>query len=97
MKPIVFLGNEADAAGFRMAGVETRCAGEDAAAAFEAVRREAALLILDAAVAAALPQDRLRAARIEARPPLVVLPDAAAAAPVADPAAAVRRLLGLGP
>lgn len=97
MKPIIFLGNEADAAGFRLAGVETRGVGEGAAAAFEAARAEAALLIVDAGVAASLPQARLRAARVESRPPLVVLHAPDAAEPDADPAAAVRRLLGLGP
>jgi len=97
MKPIIFLGNEADAAGFRMAGVETRSARGGACEAFDAARGDAALLILGAGVAASLPQARLQAALVESRPPLMVLPELDATVPAADPAAAVRRLLGLAP
>jgi len=96
MKPVVFLGDEARGAGFRLAGLNVRAAepGRDAEA-FERARAEAALLLVDARCAARLPPATLRAALEAAQPPLLILPERAGALPAGDPADAVRRLLGL--
>lgn len=96
MKPIVFLGDEAMAAGFRLAGLTVRTVdtGHDEAA-FAAARAEASLLLVGAACAARLPAATLLAALEAGQPPILILPERAGELPVGDPAPAVRRLLGL--
>ncbi|MDA8259403.1 MAG: hypothetical protein M0Z99_27820 [Betaproteobacteria bacterium] len=88
MSRIVFLGGEAEAAGFRLAGIEARAvtAGSEAAE-FTRALDEATLLLLGGRCAARLPAARLADARAAAQPLLMVLDDA-------DSAEAVRRLLG---
>lgn len=90
MKAIIYLGSEAEAAGFRLAGIEARpvAAGSEAAE-FARALEEAMLLLLGARCAARLPPARLAVARAAAKPLLMVLDDA-------DGAEAVRRLLGAG-
>lgn len=96
MKTPIFLGDEATATAFRLAGLRVRVvATGDEAAAFALARGEAALLLLDADYAARLPTATLRAALESGQPPLLVLPAAAGEPPAGDPAATVRRLLGL--
>lgn len=88
MNSIIYLGSEAEAAGFRLAGVEARAvAAGSEAAEFARALDEAALLLLGARCAARLPPARLAAARAAAQPLLMVLDDT-------DGAAAVRHLLG---
>lgn len=96
MKAIVFLGDEAWAAGFRLAGLTTPAveAGREVEA-FVRARAEAALLLVDAPFAARLGADTLQAALDAGRPPLLVLPGRVGGLPAGDPAPAVRRLLGL--
>ncbi|MBI2305861.1 MAG: Vacuolar H+transporting two-sector ATPase F subunit [Rhodocyclales bacterium] len=96
MKPVLYLGDEVSAAGFRLAGVSVRivAAGSEAAA-FAAARGEAALLLLGAACAARLPPAVLQAALHDGQPPLLVVPERPGDLPPGDPAADVRRLLGL--
>ena len=98
MKPIVFLGDEATAAGFRLAGAAVRLAepGREEEA-FEQARADAALLIVGARCAARLPQQALAAALAAGEPPLLVLPSSAGELSRGDPAELVRRLLGLAP
>jgi vacuolar-type H+-ATPase subunit F/Vma7 len=98
MKSLLFLGDEATAVGFRLAGLSVRVveAGGEAAA-FAQARSEAALLLLGAECAARLPAATLLAALEAGQPPLLVLPAASGELPAGDPAAAVRRLLGLAP
>lgn len=98
MKPIIFLGDEASAAGFRLAGVSTRVApagGEETE--FQQARSEAAVLLVDARCAARLPPAVLAAAQAAVQPLLLVLPASPEGLPPGDPAAQVRRLLGLTP
>jgi vacuolar-type H+-ATPase subunit F/Vma7 len=97
MKTIVYLGDEANAAGFRLAGVDARfaTAGSEAAA-FATAYAEAAVLLLGSRCAAKIPVATLAAARLAAQPLLLVLDDGdgAAGADVIEP---VRRLLGFAP
>lgn len=98
MKPLLFLGDEATAAGFRLAGLSVRVvAAGDEAEAFALARAEAGLLMIDAACAARLPAATLLAALEAGQPPLLVLPGGAGQLPAGDPADAVRRLLGVAP
>ncbi|MBM3392790.1 MAG: hypothetical protein FJY34_12590 [Betaproteobacteria bacterium] len=88
MSRIVFLGGEAEAAGFRLAGIEARpvrAGGE--AAEFARALEDADVLLLGARCAARLPPARLADASAAAWPLLMVLDDS-------DGAEAVRRLLG---
>lgn len=98
MKPIIFLGDEASAAGFRLAGISTRVAtaGHEETA-FQQARGEAAVLLVDARCAARLPPSVLAAAQAAVQPLLLVLPASPEGLPPGDPAAQVRRLLGLAP
>ncbi|MFC5302778.1 hypothetical protein [Azospira restricta] len=96
MKPLLYLGDEVSAAGFRLAGVAVRVAAAGGeAAAFAAARAEAGLLLVGADCAARLPAGVLAAAIAAGEPPLVVLPARPGEPPAGDPAADVRRLLGL--
>jgi vacuolar-type H+-ATPase subunit F/Vma7 len=98
MKPIVFLGDEASAAGFRLAGIATCIvvAGREEEA-FQRARGDAAVLLVDARCAARLPPAVLSAAQAAVQPLLLVLPASPEDVPPGDPAAHVRRLLGLAP
>lgn len=91
MGAIIYLGSEAEAAGFRLAGIEARAvAAGSEAAEFARALDEAALLLLGARCAARLPPTRLADACTAAKPLLMVLDDADGAEPV-------RRLLGGAP
>lgn len=96
MKPVVFLGDETSAAGFRLAGLTVRAvdAGREEEG-FARARAEAAVLLVDARCAARLPAVMLLAALEAGQPPLLILPDRVGDLPAGDPAPAVRRLLGL--
>jgi vacuolar-type H+-ATPase subunit F/Vma7 len=93
--PILFLGSQTEAAGFRLAGIATRVppAGAEQAQ-FERARREAAVVLLGAACARAVAPSALEDALAARRPLVFVLPQPGGAAPT-DPAARVRRLLGV--
>lgn len=96
MKPLIFLGDEAGAAGFRLAGLAVRvpAAGHEAEAFAEALA-EAGMLIVGAACAARLPAAAVTAALDAGEPAVLVLPGRAGALPAGDPALAVRQLLGV--
>ena len=91
MSQIIYLGSEAEAAGFRLAGIDARAvAAGSEAAEFARALDEATLLLVGGRCAARLPAVRLANARAAAQPLLMVLDDT-------DGAEAVRRLLGGAP
>lgn len=91
MNALIYLGDEATAAGFRLAGVDARTATPgDEASQFAQACREAAVLLLGERCAARLPTRVLAAARAAPQPLLLVLDDS-------DPGEPVRRLLSGAP
>jgi len=96
---VAYIGNELDAAGWRLAGALTFTPSPGAERqALEQARRAAALVLVSGPVARALPVAELEPALAALQPLLLVLPDHSAAEPLAvDPAERVRRLLGLEP
>jgi len=93
--PILFLGGEIEAAGFRLAGISTRVPRPgDEAATFERAHREGVVLLVSSACARAIPPAALEAALAAPAPLVLVLPELGGAARI-GPAAKVRRLLGV--
>lgn len=92
----IFLGAEADAAGYRLAGLETRVAERGAeGAALEEARAHASLILVSAAVAARVPASALSAAVSALAPATVIVPEVLGAGGLPDVAARLRRELGL--
>lgn len=93
---VVFLGNEAGAAAFRLAGVDARIAvdGEEGAGLAQA-RDGADLVIVEASLAARMPAHQWRVALVDAPPLVAVIPDLAGTVCIPDLAARMRRQLGL--
>jgi vacuolar-type H+-ATPase subunit F/Vma7 len=91
----VYLGDEVSAAGWRLAGVRVvvPVAGAEAAA-LEAARKEAPIVVVSVGVAACIPEAALSAAQAALSPLTLVVPDLSEA-PVPDVAARLRRQLGL--
>ena len=94
---VVFLGSEASAAGYRVAGVDARVAraGKEASD-FASAREGAELVMLEASVASQVPAAHWRAALAAVVPLVVVVPDMAGDAAMPDLAARLRKQLGLG-
>jgi vacuolar-type H+-ATPase subunit F/Vma7 len=92
----VFIGDEVAAAGFRLAGADVRVpmAGAEAGA-LAAARASASLVMVDAALAARLPQQVLRAAVRATSPITVVVPDLQQEVAGPDLAQRLRRQLGI--
>lgn len=90
-----YVGNDVDAAGFRLAGVRTWAprAGEVLAAFSNAADGSDAVFI-SSRIAEALPRAVLDAALLAERPLLVLVPDATTTSPL-DPAERVRAQLGI--
>lgn len=97
MSRALYLGDEAHAAAWRLAGVEVRIAAADADidAQFAAACADADLLLLSAASAARVSCARLQQARRALTPLLLVLPGPAGGGDGADLAQRVRRQLGM--
>lgn len=96
MSALVYLGDEVSAAGWRLAGVDTPpCAPGEEAAALDAARRSASLVLVSAALAARLDAATLRAAVAALRPLVLVVPDPQGQAALPDLAARLRLQLGL--
>ncbi len=96
MGAIVFFGAEAEAAGWRLAGLDARVApAQGLADAFAAACRDASLLLLDAATAARLSAPLLAAARSANAPLVCVLPATGEHASPDPVVAAARRQLGM--
>ena len=93
--PVAYIGNELDAAGYRLAGVDARVprAGGEAEC-FDAARSECALVLMDRAIAARIPAETLEAALAAAAPLVMIVPERAIGEGPASPAQKVRRLLG---
>jgi vacuolar-type H+-ATPase subunit F/Vma7 len=92
----VYLGDELAGAGFRLAGVDTRVPERGAeASALAAAIESAPLVLVSAAVAARIPEARLRAATGALAPLVVVVPDLAGGTPLPDLGARLRKQLGL--
>lgn len=94
MSDLIYLGDEATAAGFRLAGIDARVAeAGDERAALERACAEAAVVLLGGRCAAALPRALLAAACRAAQPQVLVLDDGEGRSGD-DAAEPVRRLLG---
>lgn len=91
MSTVIYLGDEASAAGFRLAGIDARTAtpGQELAEFIEA-GRQADVLLLGERCAARLPASELQAALAAPQPLLLVLDGRDLAAPI-------RQLLGRSP
>lgn len=92
----IYLGDEASAAGWRLAGIDARVpppGGE--AEAFAAARAQAPLVIVSADVAARLGAEAMGAALAALAPLTLVVPDLAASVPLRDIAREMRGELGL--
>ena len=92
----IFLGDEASAAAYRLAGVDAHAvaAGEEAAS-LAAARGAAELVLVAASVAARLPASGLRAACAAVAPLVTVVPDLGRDGSLPDLAMRLRRQLGL--
>ena len=92
----IFLGDEASAAAYRLAGVEARTVPPGGEAdSLAAARDAAALVLVGASVAARLPAPLLRAASAGVAPLVVVVPDLGGDGAVPDLGVRLRRQLGL--
>lgn len=94
--PIVFLGDEVSAAGFRLAGVAVQVPLEGAEQqALAEAASSAELVLLTAALARRLPPALLERYQSGARPLLGIVPDINGGVWPADLAADIRRHLGI--
>lgn len=92
---LTYIGNDADAAGLRLAGVAAWAPrADELAAVFEAARSASDVVLLSMQAASRLPRAELEGALIAERPLLVLLPDDGSRDEL-DPAARVRAQLGL--
>jgi len=96
---IYYIGDEATAAGYRLAGAEVRVpTAEDAAEVFRRARvAETDLVLLSAEFAATLPPEELEAAVQGERPLVAIVPDAHGRHAPPDVARDVRLALGIEP
>lgn len=91
-----YIGDEASAAGFRLAGTRVIVPREgEEAAALAAARAAAPLVLLSAATAQRISAGVLAAAQATLAPLTLIVPDLLGAAPLPDLAARLRRELGL--
>ena len=92
----VFLGDEASATGYRLAGVDARTvAAGDESQALAHARAAASLVLVAASVAARLNASTLLAACASVEPLVVVVPDLGRDESLPDLATRLRRQLGL--
>jgi vacuolar-type H+-ATPase subunit F/Vma7 len=94
-----YIGDEATAAGYRLAGAEVRTpAIEEALEVFRRAREaEAELILLSAALAASLPPEELEPALLSDEPLVAVVADAHGRHAPPDVAREVRLALGIEP
>jgi len=96
MSAPIYLGDEVSAAGYALAGVRVRVPDEGGeAAALAQARTEGSFVLVSAAVAARIPEQELRAARLALTPLTLIVPDVTGAIPLPDVAARLARELGL--
>ena len=92
----VFIGDEVTAAAYRLIGLRTHVVVHGAVLkAFEAAREDADLLLITAACASELGSERLDAAMREAKPLILVVPDAGGQGAPPDLDKEVDRVLGI--
>jgi vacuolar-type H+-ATPase subunit F/Vma7 len=92
----VYIGDEVSACGYRLAGLEVFIPDrEDLAAAISAACEDAPLVLLNAAIAEALPDGQLATLLARVTPPVVVVPDVRGLARPPDLATRLRRQLGV--
>ncbi len=92
----VYFGDEASAAGYRLAGVEVftpTC--RELPEAVQAATEEASFVMISAQLAQCLPEMVLERILTGIRPPVVVVPDVSGGASLPDMATRLRRELGL--
>jgi len=94
--PIAFVGDAIMASGYRLAGVAVHVppVGEEVAA-FERARSEAKVVLVALDVALKIPLPRLEQAIAAQAPLVLIVPDLDGRPSPVDPAARVRRQLGL--
>lgn len=91
-----YIGDEASAAAFRIAGTRVMVPGAgQEVAALAAARAESPLVLLSAAAAARIPAAVLAQARAALAPLVLIVPDLRKEAPLPDLAARLRGELGL--
>jgi len=97
MRP-VFIGDEVTAAAYRLAGFDVRAGAPAEAPTLlaRALREPPPLILITAEYAAAVPAADLEAALARLDPPVAIVPDAGARAPLPDFMAHVRASLGIG-
>jgi vacuolar-type H+-ATPase subunit F/Vma7 len=96
---IYYIGDEVTAAGYRLAGAETRVpSAADVAEVFQrAVRDGASMILLSAESAAALDPEELSAALLGEQPLVAIVSDVYGRHPTPDIAREVRLALGIEP
>lgn len=99
MARVWYIGDEATAAGYRLAGAEVRVAAEaEVGEVFRLAKSaEAELILLSAQSAGALPPDELDEGLTGTRPLVAIVPDAYGRHPAPDMARTVRLALGIEP
>ena len=92
----VFVGDEVNAAGFRLAGVQVHTpAAGGLAEAIAWARDNAPLVLISAEIANRLPAPELDRLLARTTPPVVVVPDVHNKIPMSDLAIRLRRQLGV--
>ena len=99
MTRVYYIGDEATAAGYRLAGAEVRVpTAENATEVFRRARdADADLILLSAEFAGALPPGELEVAVLGERPLVAIVPDAYGRHAPPDVARDVRLALGIEP
>jgi len=99
MARIWYIGDEASAAGYRLAGAEVRVpAAQEVPEVFRDARAsDAELILLSAQLAGSLPAAELDAALVGTRPLVAIVPDVYGRNPAPDVAREVRLALGIEP
>lgn len=96
MAIVWYLGDDASAAGYRLAGAHVATPSPDeAAAALAAARGEASLVLISTRVAGSLPEPELARAELALHPLVLIVPDLRDDAPLPDRAARLRGQLGI--
>jgi vacuolar-type H+-ATPase subunit F/Vma7 len=96
MQSPIYVGDEVNGAGFRLAGARVQVPEPGRAVeALDAARKQAPLVLVSAAVAAEIPEAHLAAAVAELSPLTLVVPDPVGGTPMPDLAMRLRRQLGM--
>jgi vacuolar-type H+-ATPase subunit F/Vma7 len=96
MSAPVYIGDEASAAGYRLAGARTVVPARGGArAAFDLACAEAPMVLVSASAAREIDERALSAATVRRAPLVLVVPDLLEGVPVPDIAARLRAQLGL--